>query len=342
MATYFKEYEKYEDYKDFDNDEKPQECIDTQNTYTKEEDMFNAIQESLKNVVDELNIQDCEHKEITKLKENFNMTKYIANLTLSKEKVHLITKVLLANLVSSAHIIKHHARVLTSARRIAAHLNISTEQVYYQLATLQELSIEKKVGEKIEDIPIIVCRPYNVVIPKNDQTTCKRLSPGCTSRKIMTYEDYLQRIKEAGRSTIRSMGFDARERPIEIIIPTYNYFKYNKNRKKDFFFEVHASWGVPELSLVERIFMFLIQKHTYINRIYEGNACIEGSLGMYANIFKVGIPYVRKVLYALDNKGYIHLEIYDFTAYIQLQPKGYRKIAYYEEQLAQARREGLK
>lgn len=321
----------FRDYEDFEDNEELQEPINAQSTYIQEEeDMLNAVQGGLKKVVNGLNIQDYDFKEITTLRETFSMTKYIANMTLPEDKVHLITKVLLANLISSARVYKQYARVLTSTKRIAAHLGISTSQVQYQLTILQNMCVNK--------IPIFVCRPYNINRLKGNQATCQRIEPITSHDKMLTYEEYSRLTGMSRRYEVRSMGFNAWERPVEIIIPTYSYFRYNKNRKKDFFFEVHASWGAPELSLVERIFMYLIQKHAYINRIQGGDASTEGSLGMYANIFKVGIPYIHKVLNALNDKGYINLEIHDFTAYIQLQPKGHRKIAYYEEQIALARR----
>ena len=292
--------------------------------------MFDAIQGSAKTAVQKLNIPRCIHKRMTNLKDEFTMSKHVAGLTLTDEKVHLQTKVLLANLICSAYPIEGYSRVLTSARRIADHLDISIKQIYYHLTLLQKIYLE--------EVPIIVCRPYGVPYDSSpqetNQITCQRLDSTNTRRKLLTYEDHLRRTAMAGRHIIRNMGFEARERPIEIIIPTYDYFKYDKNREKDFFFNVHISWGSEELSLVERYFLYLIQRNTYMNRLKGTGFYHKSSLWIYAKIFDVGIPYVRKILKSLDTKEFINLAIDNFDIYIELLPKGHRKIAWFEEQLA--------
>lgn len=295
----------------------------------QENEMHNALCREGLYLAQTLNINPYRYKFATNLREDFIMTKYIARLSLPKKKVHLTTKVLLANLLCSAFEKEGHMRLLTSIRKLSQHFNMSTNQMYYQLTILQSI--------EVEDVPVIVCIPYDVPLPKKDQVKCT-FTPKTEQTKTHTNitQEYTNQLKEKEqkRVIIRKMKFEAWEQPIEIIIPAHAHFKYDRTKKGDFFFSVNTTWEVNKLSLVERYYLFYIQTNIYQNRLKKRGVHSTLYLNTYAECFGVGINYSRRILQSLEAQGYIKMQIENQKARIELLPKGTRRIDWFEKQLA--------
>lgn len=295
----------------------------------QENEMHNKLCRKGMHLAQTLNINSYQYKFVTTLRDEFIMPKYVARLSLSKKKVHLVTKVLFANLLYSAFEKEGHLRLLTSMRKLSQHFNMSTNQVYYHLDILQSINVE--------GAPAIVCIPYDVPLPKKDQIKCTLpQKTEQTKTHINVTQEYTNQLqeKERKRAILRKMKFDAWEQPIEIIIPTHAYFKYDRTRKRDFFFSVNTTWEVNRLSLVERYYLFYIQTNIYQNRLKEKKTHSILYLDTYAECFGVGINYSRKILQSLEAQGYIKLQIENQKTRIELLPKGTRKIDWFEKQLA--------
>lgn len=307
----------------------------------QEKEMHNVLCREGMHLAQTLNIKNHRYRSPTNLKENFIMPKYVARMSLPEEKIRLTTKVFLANLVCSASEKKGHMRLLTSIRKLSQHLNMATNQVYYQLSLLQNITVENK--------PIIICRPYAVPIPKKDQVKCTRAQKTeqtntstdvlQTKKYVNTMQYYTSQLKEREQERIarRNMSFGAWEQPIEIIIVAHTYFSYNREREKDFFFFVSTTWGADKLSLAERYYLFYIQTNIYLNKWREGRPYSILYLDTYADCFGVGINYARKILQSLEAQGYIKLQIENMRTRVELLQKGVRKIPWFKNKLAPAK-----
>lgn len=295
----------------------------------QENEMHNALCREGMYLAQTLNINPYQYKFATNLREEFIMPKYVARVSLPKKKVHLITKVLFANLIYSAFEKEGHMRLLTSIRKLSQHFNMSTNQMYYQLSLLQSI--------KVEGTPVIVCIPYDVPLPKKDQVKCTLTQKTeQTKTHINITQDYTNQLKEKEqkRTILRRMKFDAWEQPIEIIVLAHAHFRYDRTREKDFFFSVNTTWEVSKLSLVERYYLFYIQTNIYQNRLKKRGVHSTLYLNTYAECFGVGINYSRKILQSLEAQGYIKMQIENQKTRVELLPKGTRKIDWFEKQLA--------
>lgn len=146
---------------------------------------------------------------------------------------------------------------------------------------------------KIQGTPLINCHPYN---PKD-----------------MDVKDI--------------SGLRLNEKPIEILLPVYQFVRYNKEDKSDnFFFDLDVNWGASELTIAERVILFQIQNLTQ-------QACKKGKppesrvrLKTYTKLYNVRKPYVSKLLTSLKRKGFIEYNgAYDKTT-VTLTTKGTRPI----------------
>lgn len=250
------------------------------------------LHDDVRQIIEDMQVPLYYHSKITHLRNVFKISKHTARLSAPPTYFSVYARISLACITTSATIHNDYARVLTSVQRLAEHFCIPQEQVYYDLSLLQNACFE--------GIPIIICRRYD--------TLAARASVGSqlgnyVSRKRLDVLRSKEKIRKA--SIKRTLGYNETERPLEIIIPAYQYLTFDIDREGDFYFFFNNLWRPDDLDMRERMYLSLIRSYTKSNKKRGYSEVCYLPIRMYCDIFKTSHALVHRVLRSLGQKGYI-------------------------------------
>lgn len=271
-------------------------------------------------------------KNAHRLLTEFTITRSMLSLKETEDgKIHLPTRLFLSCLIASS--IKTRGRtptLLTSTKQLADHFNMTQQQVRNMLHKLSTTHI--KGTPLISYSTCNLTKEAELYSADNIIPTAPVIKHFITKEgkkgvplKIRTHDD--TKIKTEFITDLRALlDIDYRECIVKIKIPSYEYLKYNKEVKGDFFFDVHITLYKDELTISERIMLFLIQWSIQNNIEKKMPAKSITSLQTYAEWFGTDKRHIHEILRGLQYKDYIEYDLYKQRLDIELTIKSTREI----------------
>ena len=197
------------------------------------------------------------YKAPTTLLHEFILYRPVYHLGHSNSTLYTKARIVFACLYASAlNRGRKYPRLLTSYNKLAIHFGMSERKIRELIDRLQSI--------KIEDTPLMVCRPYGL----NGQ---------------------------------RMPDFKAKERPLEIVFTGYEHLQHDK---RFFYYKINLHSFKDKLTDASRLFLFMLINSTELNKMKYGAMETRITFKTCSEWFEWDSRTTYRVFAELSLKGY--------------------------------------